>query len=925
MSKTVQEIMEVMGKTVEVTMKLERKNGSSYTHIADITPEDINETRYYFDGALYRSVMRCLEVKLKGDWTAKAKKGLLLDSFKIEATHPEGDSVTIGYGGFYIAEAPEYDAAQNLTSVIAYDELYQSMRPYTASLWQSGITVKNYLIAILNKLDINYDANSFNLMANADKVITSEKYLDIENDSTEAAYTYRDILDEIAKASGVTFAFKNSLGGDPFKLYCIKPTESGYVIDESNLRSVTIGAKYGPVKGVVLSREPQEDNVYYPSNLSDSQTAVKISNVELIEDSSNVEYRKQFAKGIYDNVTGTEYYLYDLDSFGIGFLNFGDIFTLKVCERTGGMIGDEKEYKTIFMRTDMTVSQGVKEKSKLEAPQATSTDYSAAESASDKLLKKTMIKVDKQEQRITALVKESDDKYSEFTQTINGIKGEIVDTKNDLEAKITATASAATSQYTALKTEVQGNYVANSTYNTFVNQTAEKFSTQAESIENIQDAGYITEERCNSLIEAQSDKITLSVEENLKIGTRNILLNSECFAGFTPTKYKVNKALIYPSYPDTYVPSGKYSQVIFTADSTGGDTGITRGIRFVESDILGQSTVDKVKPNTTYTLSFWLKTDGAFSHPGNLVASSAIYAGEGVKVTLDTNRSTAPALTTSWQKYVLTFKITGSISNFYIMLFFTDCLASTQYRVDISSFKLEEGNIATDWTPSAEDIDQSVKAQISMCVQKDENNNLVSEINIESDLLTINTDNFTLAKDGKMTCTGATITDGIIQCGDGSTAMIIGQGAIVHKFDGTEIGDIGLSMNQDSSGNIQYYERISGTVGVEISAGDYAAFVDNEGFVICSNARSNTINVGISSTTDWSYASYSSALRSIVEADSALIVSANRGNNNLYLEGNEIVMCGQLTLSHAIGTDSSTSYVYVVADKKTGQIGYLSA
>lgn len=762
MSKTVQEIMEVMGKTVEVFVALERKNGSSYTHIADITPEDINEIRYYFDGALYRSVMRCLEVKLKGDWTAKAKKGLLLDSLKIKATHPEGDSVTIGYGGFYIAEAPEYDAAQNLTSVIAYDELYQSMRPYTASLWQSGITVKNYLIAILNKLGINYDANSFNLMANADKVITSEKYLDIENDSTEAAYTYRDILDEIAKASGVTFAFKNSLGGDPFKLYAIKPTESGYVIDESNLRSVTIGAKYGPVKGVVLSREPQEDNVYYPSNLSDSQTAVKISNVELIEDSSNDEYRKQFAKGIYDNVAGTEYYLYELDSFGIGFLNFGDIFTLKVCERTGGMIGDEKEYKTIFMRTDMTVSQGVKEKSKLEAPQATSTDYSAAESASDKLLKKTMIKVDKQEQRITSLVKESNEKFSEFTQTVEGLNGEIVDTKNNLEAQIKATASAATSQYTALKTEVKENYVANSTYNTFVNQTAEKFSTQAESIKNIQDARYITEERCNSLIEAQSDKITLSVEENLKIGTRNILLNSECFAGFTPTKYKVDKALIYPSYPDTYVPSGKYSQVIFTTDSTGGDTGITRGIRFVESDLLGQSTVDKVKPNTTYTLSFWLKTDSAFSHPGNLVASSAIYAGEGASVSLDLNRSVTPTPTTSWQKYVLTFKITGLISHFYIMLFFTDCLASTQYRVDISSFKLEEGNIATDWTPSAEDTEKSVQAKIDMCVKMDENGNLESEINISSDKLTIDTQNFTLAKDGTMTCENANLTNATI-------------------------------------------------------------------------------------------------------------------------------------------------------------------
>lgn len=779
MSKTVQEIMEVMGKTAEVVMAIIKKSGGNYSLVADLAPTSINEMRYYFDGALYRSVMRCLEVKLIGNQTEKACKGYFLGEIGLTLTHPEGDSIKIKYGSFCIAEEPEYDAAQNLTSIIAYDGLYPSMQPYDISLWKQGITLKEFLVAILKQCEIPYDADSLSLMANADKVITSEKYLDIENDSTEAAYTYRDILDEIAKASGVTFAFKNSLGGNPAKLYAIKPTESGYVIDESNLRSVTIGAKYGPVKGVVLSREPQEDNVYYPSNLSDSQTAVKISNVEIMEDSSNDAYRETFIQGIYNNVKNTEYYLYDLDSFGIGFLNFGDIFTLKVCERTNGMIGDEKEYKTIFMRTDMTVSQGVKEKSKLEAPQATSTDYSAAESASDKLLKKTMIKVDKQEQRITALVKESDDKYSEFTQTINGIKGEIVDTKNNLEAKITATASAATSQYTALKTEVEKNYVANSTYNTFVNQTSEMFSTQAESIKNIRDAGYITEERCNSLIEAQSDKITLSVEENLKIGTRNILLDSECFAGFTPTKYKVDKALIYPSYPDTYVPSGKYSQVIFTADSTGGDTGITRGIRFVESDILGQSTVDKVKPNTTYTLSFWLKTDGAFSHPGNLAASSAIYAGEGASVSMDLNRSVTPTPTTSWQKYVLTFKITGPISHFYIMLFFTDCLASTQYRVDISSFKLEEGNIATDWTPSAEDIDQSVKAQISMCVQKDKNNKLTSAIAIEGNMISIKSDNFELSEDGTITkCQGATITNGIVDVSSETSGIRISDGEI---------------------------------------------------------------------------------------------------------------------------------------------------
>ena len=1183
MSKTVQEIMEVMGKTVEATMKLERKNGSSYAHIADITPEDINEIRYYFDGALYRSVMRCLEVKLKGDWTAKAKKGLLLDSLNLTVAHPEGDRATIGYGGFYIAEAPEYDAAQDITSIIAYDELYLSMQPYTASLWQSGITVKNYLIAILNKLGINYDTNSLSLMANADKKITSEKFLDIENDSTEAAYTYRDILDEIAKASGVTFVFKNSLGGDPFKLYAVKPTESGYVIDESNLHSVTVGAKYGPVMGVVLSREPQEDNVIYPSNLTDPQTAVKISNVEIMEDAGNDAYRETFIQGIYNNVKNTEYYLYDLDSFGISFLNFGDIFTLKVCERKNGEIGDEKEYKTIFMRTDMTVGDGIKEKSKLEAPQATSTDYAAA-STTDKALKKTMLKVDKQEQRITALVKETDEKYSKLTQTVDGFETEIANTKNGLEAKITATAEKAELTYAKretvdgqikgitdqlagidgkiegkVTTEVQkdttiailagkieskisGNYVTKATYDdekqnwllkttydSYVKQTDQQISAAVSKVQKLEQAGYITKAACNSLIDQKSDSIALTVESNLKYESRNLLMDSECFEHLTPMGYHATYQGDYVSTDATYLPSGKARKLTVKAnddsqiagvsfspsDTVGGvdkikpnttytlsfwarlypddatqslssqasvytatapnnaiiDTKRTRGLaltkswqkvvivfttqstvssfllrfalagcvngqqyaigisslkleignvatewatrtpsaaeveeyakseiaqlpdritlsveknlkigarnilldsacfksftpsgfyatvskgisfsdsavpsgyhnqiaftptqngacgfQFNSSDIIGEASgsVNRIKPSTTYTLSFWLKS---FTHAGmTLNLDRLIYCGAGNSPTIDSQRCKVPAIPSDWEKYVIVFKTPATVSEFRLRFILVDC-STKDDAIDlyISSLKLEEGTIATDWTPSAEDIDQSVKAQISMCVQKDENNNLVSEINIASNKLAINTDNFTLAKDGTMTCTGATIKGGTILCGDTNTSMLIAQGAIVHKFDGTEIGQIGLTMNPDSSGNMQYYERISGTVGVEISANNYATFVDDAGFVVCSNARDTTINVSISSTTDWAYASYSSALRSIVEADAALIVSANRGNNNLYLEGSEIVMCGQLTLPHAIGTDSSTSYVYVVADKKTGQIGYLSA
>ena len=900
MSKTVQEIMEVMGKTVEVTMKLERKNGSSYAHIADITPEDINEIRYYFDGALYRSVMRCLEVKLKGDWTAKAKKGLLLDSLKLTVTHPEGDRATISYGGFYIAEAPEYDAAQNLTSIIAYDELYLSMQPYTASLWQSGITVKNYLIAILNKLGINYDTNSLSLMANADKKITSEKFLDIENDSTEAAYTYRDIIDEIAKASGVTFAFKNSLGGDPFKLYAIKPTESGYVIDESNLRSVTIGAKYGPVMGVVLSREPQEDNVFYPSNLTDSQTAVKISNVEIMEDSGNDAYRETFIQGIYNNVKNTEYYLYDLDSFGIGFLNFGDIFTLKVCERTAGTIGDEKSYKTIFMRTDMTVGDGIKEKSKLEAPQATSTDYSAAESATDKKLKKAMLKVDKQNQRIESYITDNDKRYTKITQTLEGLDVAINDEESGLKAQMTATAEKAESAYSMASTVIN--------------------------------AGYTTTDDVNTLISQSANDITLSVERNLKIGARNILLDSACFGSFKPTARTAT--LQVGGAIDPGVPSGKFKRIVFNPTATA-----TAGFKFAATDIIGNAIGDiqRVKPNTKYALSWQMRYNDTGCVPGAISQSNILLVdsnNQGLAVAYDASRTSLPQVTTSWQKYIAVFTTPSTVSDFEMRFLFKNSARDDNdvgYIIDISSLKLEEGNIATDWTPSAEDVDQSVKAQISMCVQKDKDNKLTSAIAIEGNRISIKSDKFELTNDGEVTCKrvvkdNETGTETI-------TKLKMTNATLTHVYQDKQIGEIGIGM--DLSGLL--YETITAgdMCGVMLKADSgngYQIAVDSSTFNIVKNNTSanltlvedtglgfmhkgGTFGIGMK---EWGYGNILSAERMVMFSNCGMVIGSQYG---LCLHGNEgIWLCGSIKLTDYYKSDTSNAKKPLYVNTTTGVI-----
>ena len=60
-----------------------------------------------------------------------------------------------------------------------------------------------------------------------------------------------------------------------------------------------------------------------------------------------------------------------------------------------------------MLSDDLQITQGVSESSKLEEPEVTRTDYTAA-SETDKTLRKTIIRVDKQENKITALASRTD-------------------------------------------------------------------------------------------------------------------------------------------------------------------------------------------------------------------------------------------------------------------------------------------------------------------------------------------------------------------------------------------------------------------------------------------------------------------------------------------------------------------------------------
>ena len=354
----------------------------------------------HYEGSLLKTVMKCLDIELDGELledtsaivglaiAGKAVAGVgevtdtnAIKSPKFGVKAPgDADYSYIEYGTYLIKESKRDEESKNI-SLECYDLMLQSMITYDLSLdYKQGITVKDFLDAICDRLGWQKGYTNFH---NCDILIDEEKY--------DKSDTFRDVLDDIAEVAGGMIGFVDDA------LTVIYPTNSGEVIDEENLKSLTIGKKYGPINSVVLSRSPQEDNIYRKDTDSIAQygmTEIRIENNQIID-----THREDFLDGVCNALFGLSFELYELESFGIGYLNFGEFFAIKTA--------DGVEHKALMLCDDLQITQGVSEESKLEEPEITETDYSAA-SETDKTLRKTIIRVDKQDNRISALAERTD-------------------------------------------------------------------------------------------------------------------------------------------------------------------------------------------------------------------------------------------------------------------------------------------------------------------------------------------------------------------------------------------------------------------------------------------------------------------------------------------------------------------------------------
>lgn len=383
------------GKELETELII---NGTTFT------AKDVVSVNPHYNGKLYSSVMKEFDLELMGEHSLKRQT---ISSAKIGARVGGGDYSYIDLGEYIVKEC-EYDVATKSTKCECYDKMLDSMIPYDIT-FTYPITVGAYLQGICDRFEWVLATTTF---GNSDKTIEEEKF--------DSSYTFRDVLDQIAQVAGGIIAFKTD-----GKLYVIYPTESGETIDESNLKSLTMGEKYGPVNSLVLARTPQEDNIYAQDTESieaNGLCEVKIENNQIMD-----SHRDDFIDNLLAQIKGTTYYTYDLESFGIGYLNLGDIFTIKIENGT--------EYRAIMLNDDLKVTQGMTEKSSLAKPEETETDYKAA-SKTDRLLNQTMLKVDKQEHKITALVTDT----SNLQGYVAGMDEDVKVLKKSVEQTMTADA-----------------------------------------------------------------------------------------------------------------------------------------------------------------------------------------------------------------------------------------------------------------------------------------------------------------------------------------------------------------------------------------------------------------------------------------------------------------------------------------------------
>lgn len=452
------------------------------------------ELKYSFDGQLFKTIMKQVEITVKNANEIKDKDinfqyGLFINN-KFEY---------IDLGNYFIKDIEDSKKKDEIT-VTGYDRMIRFMKTFKQS-----------------ELQLTYPCKMLKLVQKMCEVCGVELYstdfynadLDVEEDFfTAQELTYRDVLEKIAQAT-LTTAF---IEDNKLNLYKVS-NDAIEKIDKSYLTDLTIKEKFGPANVLVLGRGDVEDNIEEPDEKSIEQNGrceIRFDENEFIE-----FQREKVIKGMFEQIKGLEYYSFEASDVGV--------MWLKPCACIE--LGDKEDslYKSYYLKANITINTGISSDIEAELPEEANTEYKVTTKEEKKTLKVERL-AKKNEGLIQDIIEqntETSNKLSKHEHTINGI----TDTVKSVETKVETVEDKADN---AVATADSASIIANNaqTTATTANTTANEAKSTADTTKNNLSNNYYTKTQTESQINQKADSITSSVSKEIAKSKEEAIFDS---------------------------------------------------------------------------------------------------------------------------------------------------------------------------------------------------------------------------------------------------------------------------------------------------------------------------------------------------------------------------------------------------------------
>lgn len=318
----------------------------------------------------------------------------------------------INYGDYIIKDS-EYNPNSKTYSYKCYDYMLKTMIDYKELNVTYPITIKDYIKAICNYCGLEFA--SYN-----DDFVNSTKTIN-EDYFNNGDYTFRDILDYISQLVGGWICIDKDN-----KVEVRYTNETNETFDDDYIRNINVdfNKKYGPVNSIVFSRGAGSDNIYRKDDTSIKNNGlceIKIADNPFLESDN----REDFIDGIFNKLKGLEFYILDVDTVGILFLEVGDLYNfefgnpIKTSNLKSGLVksglmksqsAEDKiqySYKCLLLNSEIKTIDGLTETQYVEEPQTSVTDYKTS-APTDNSIKNAIIQTNKNSAEI--LLKVNSDK-----------------------------------------------------------------------------------------------------------------------------------------------------------------------------------------------------------------------------------------------------------------------------------------------------------------------------------------------------------------------------------------------------------------------------------------------------------------------------------------------------------------------------------